>query len=105
MKKILAIVVLTMLLLSVCAPALAWTDYGPTCWDAEWYEGTMYVWGCNVSVTLRERPSTSARALMQIPKGAEIWCEPYSSQFAHVYYHGRWGYVLTQHIYDVTEGG
>ena len=86
-------------LLTLSATALA-NPY----WSASDYSGTMYIHGCRYSVSLRAKPSTSSTALMQIPRGAEVWCEPYSRQFARVYYNGTWGYVLTDYLDVELEG-
>ncbi len=91
--------VLLIVLLALSATALA-NPY----WSASDYSGTMYVHGCRVSVSLRAAPSTSSTALLQIPREAEVWCEPYNSQFARVCYHGVWGYVLTEYLDFETEG-
>ena len=92
MKKALALALLLML----CASALAVS--------ADYYSGTMYVVGCHTSVTLRAEPSTSARELMQIPRGAQVECSPCNDRFARVYYAGQWGYVLTDFL-DVDHEG
>lgn len=96
LKKLICATLILSLLLSI--PAFA--GY----WPASEYSGTMFVHGCRVSVTLRQSPSTKSAELMQIPRDAEVWCEPYSDTFARVLYRGVWGYVLTEYLDFEIEG-
>ncbi len=84
---------LTMLCLVVCLLALSLPAY------AAWNDEVMSVVNCESWVSLRESPSTRARRLEKLPKGALV---SYRSStwngFSSVYYGKRQGYVLTRYL-------
>ena len=64
MKRILTCILALMLLLSCTAYATSLDQ--------------LHVVGCEEFITLREEPSTSAKAIVQIPLGALVTCYEYT---------------------------
>ena len=63
----------------------------------------LHVVGCEEFITLREEPSTGAKAIVQIPLGALVTCYEYTeNDFARVYYGGCFGFVQAQYISEVN---
>ena len=63
----------------------------------------LHVVGCEEFITLREEPSTGAKAIVQIPLGALVTCYEYTENgFARVYYGGCFGFVQAQYISEVN---
>ena len=63
----------------------------------------LHVVGCEEFITLREDPSTGAKAIVQIPLGALVTCYEYTENgFARVYYGGCFGFVQAQYISEVN---
>lgn len=63
----------------------------------------LHVVGCEEFITLREEPSTGAKAIVQIPLGALVTCYEYTENgFARVYYGGCFGFVQVQYISEVN---
>lgn len=89
MKRILTCILALMMLLS-CAAHAASLDQ-------------LHVVGCEEFITLREEPSTGAKAIVQIPLGALVTCYEYTENgFARVYYGGCFGFVQAQYISEVN---
>ncbi len=69
--------------------------YEPQVWS-----GTLRVYNCKKSITLRSAPSTSAAEICQIPLGAEVekldWRT--DSSFYLVGYGGMTGYALKNYL-------
>jgi len=95
MRKLAVLLALAVMLMPA-ASAINMPDY--------FYTGTMYVVGCHTDVTLRAEADTSSKALVQIPRNAQVECVPYSQQFARVTYEGQEGYVLTDYLSVDPEG-
>lgn len=54
---------------------------------------------CNESITLRQRPSTSAGEICQIPLGATVYCYSWvNDDFYRVRYNGQEGYALSGYL-------
>ena len=62
------------------------------------YLGKMTVINCNEFVTLRASPSTSARAVTRVAKGEVVDAYYYNGTFAHCYYNGLEGYILSSYL-------
>ena len=63
----------------------------------------LHVVGCEEFITLREEPSTGAKAIVQIPLGALVTCYEYTENgFARVYYGGCFGFVQAQYLSEVN---
>ena len=63
------------------------------------YSQTMFVSNCAESISLRESPSTEARALRQIPFGAPVTVlESAENGFYKVIYNGMTGYSLAAYL-------
>ena len=63
------------------------------------YSQTMFVSNCAESISLRESPSTEARALRQIPFGAPVTVlESAENDFYKVIYNGMTGYSLAAYL-------
>ena len=63
------------------------------------YSQTMFVSNCAESISLRESPSTQARALRQIPFGAPVTVlESAENGFYKVIYNGMTGYSLAAYL-------
>ena len=63
------------------------------------YSETMFVSNCAESISLRESPSTRARALRQIPFGAPVTVlESAENGFYQVIYNGMTGYSLAAYL-------
>ena len=61
--------------------------------------GDLWVVGCNESISLRAEPSTSSRALMQIPLYARVTCyNDIQNGFIYVNYNGNYGYALLEYL-------
>ena len=89
MKRLITCILALMLLLS-CAAHAASLDQ-------------LHVVGCEEFITLREEPSTGAKAIVQIPLGALVTCYEYTENgFARVYYGGCFGFVQAQYISEVN---
>lgn len=72
--------------------------------ETEGYNGTtLYVAGCDVSITLRNAPSTDAAEITQIPVCSAVnFIAFLENGFSQVSYHGQTGYVLSAYL-DVYE--
>lgn len=96
---------------------LYWTDdkehSGDACYfekdnsspaSGEAYNGSiLYVTGCDVSITLRTAPSTTAAEITQIPAYASVsFINSAENGFSQVTYNGQTGYVLSAYL-DVYE--
>lgn len=58
-----------------------------------------YVTGCDVSITLRKSPRTSADEICQIPLGAPVsYIETSKNGFYKVIYNGKTGYALASYL-------
>ena len=89
MKRLITCILALMMLLS-CAAHAASLDQ-------------LHVVGCEEFITLREEPSTGAKAIVQIPLGALVTCYEYTENgFARVYYGGCFGFVQAQYISEVN---
>ena len=89
MKRLITCILALMMLLS-CAAHAASLDQ-------------LHVVGCEEFITLREEPSTGAKAIVQIPLGALVTCYEYTDNgFARVYYGGCFGFVQAQYISEVN---
>lgn len=89
MKRLITCILALVLLLS-CAAHAASLDQ-------------LHVVGCEEFITLREEPSTGAKAIVQIPLGALVTCYEYTENgFARVYYGGCFGFVQAQYISEVN---
>ena len=89
MKRLITFILVLMLLLS-CAAHAASSDQ-------------LHVVGCEEFITLREEPSTGAKAIVQIPLGALVTCYEYTENgFARVYYGGCFGFVQAQYLSEVN---
>ena len=89
MKRILTCILTLMLLLSCTAYAISLDQ--------------LHVVGCEEFITLREEPSTSAKAIVQIPLGALVTCYEYTENgFARVYYGGCFGFVQSRYLSEVN---
>lgn len=67
--------------------------------------GTSILWvvNCNVSITLRSQPQTSASAICQIPLGSRVEAIGLADNgFLRINYNGYTGYALEQYL-DVAE--
>lgn len=84
MKKIAVIaLIITMLL---CTTALAETFY------------SRQIAFCNEYVTLRAKPSGSAKAIKQVEVGEVVMAAPYNSEFSYCCYDGKFGYIKNQYL-------
>ena len=88
MKKIIALLVIAALMLTGAAFAKGT------------YLGTMTVVKCKSWVTLRERPSTSARTVARVPYGENVDAYYFNSRFTECYYRGLHGYILSDYLAD-----
>lgn len=92
---------------------LYWVDNkeheGDTCYfekdnsspaEAEGYDGTtLYVVGCDISITLRNAPSTDAAEITQIPVcSAVTFIDSLENGFSRISYYGQSGYVLSAYL-------
>lgn len=60
---------------------------------------TLYVVNCNISITLRKKPSTSASEICQIPLGSAVsYIETSENGFYKVTYNGHTGYALASYL-------
>ena len=64
------------------------------------YDGsTLYIAGCDVSITLRSEPSTSAAEISQIPVYSAVnYISSLDNGFSMVSYNGQTGYVLSDYL-------
>ena len=70
----------------------------PALADAE-YIGNMEVINCNEWVSLREKPSTSAKRLVKVSLGAIVSsCEQFSDDWIYAEYDGYGGYILAEYL-------
>lgn len=53
---------------------------------------------CNEFVTLRARPSGSARALKRVLLGEVVMATPYNGEFSYCCYNGAFGYIRNQYL-------
>ena len=89
MKRLITCILALMMLLS-CAAHAASLDQ-------------LHVVGCEEFITLREEPSTGAKAIVQIPLGALVTCYEYTENgFARVYYGGCFGFVQAKYLSEVN---
>ena len=90
MKRILTCLLALTMLLSCAAYAASHGDF-------------VRVFGCKEFITLREEPSTGAKAIVQIPLGALVTCYEYTDNgFARVYYGGCFGFVQSRYLSEVN---
>lgn len=88
MKRFVALLLLLCIMLTMM-PALA---------DAE-YIGNMEVVNCNEWVSLREKPSTSAKRLVKVSLGAIVsGCYPISEGWIYAEYDGYAGYIQDRYL-------
>jgi len=84
-----AVMILLLCLLLAALPALA---------DNEYY-GNMEVVNCNEWVSLREKPSTSAKRLVKVSLGAIVSnCQQVSDEWIYAEYDGYSGYILAEYL-------
>ena len=62
------------------------------------YLGKMTVANCNEFVTLRAAPSTSASAVTRVARGEMVDAYYCNGTFAHCYYNGLEGYILSRYL-------
>lgn len=68
------------------------------------YIGRMEVVNCNEWVSLRQRPSTSAKRLVEVSLGAIVDnCQRIDDEWIYVEYDGYSGYILTKYL-EPSEG-
>lgn len=90
MKRLITCILALMMLLSCAAYAASHGDF-------------VRVFGCKEFITLREEPSTGAKAIVQIPLGALVTCYEYTDNgFARVYYGGYFGFVQSKYISEIN---
>ena len=90
MKRLITCILALMMLLSCAAYAASPGDF-------------VRVFGCKEFITLREEPSTGAKAIVQIPLGALVTCYEYTDNgFARVYYGGYFGFVQSKYISEIN---
>lgn len=53
---------------------------------------------CNEFVTLRAKPSGSARAVLEVDVGEVVMAAPYNSEFSYCCYDGRFGYIKNRYL-------
>ena len=53
---------------------------------------------CNEYVTLRARPSGSAKALKQVILGEVVMATPYNGEFSYCCYNGTFGYIKNRYL-------
>ena len=53
---------------------------------------------CKEYVTLREKPSTKARALDRVYIGEVVAATPYNDDFSYCCYNGQYGYILREYL-------
>lgn len=72
--------------------------------ETEGYDGTtLYVVGCDISITLRNAPSTDAAEITQVPVySAVTFIDALDNGFSRISYYGQTGYVLSAYL-DVYE--
>ena len=88
MKRFVALLLLLCIVFTMM-PALA---------DAE-YIGHMEVVNCNEWVSLREKPSTSAKRLVKVSLGAIVSnCEQFSDAWIYAEYDGYAGYIQAKYL-------
>ena len=88
MKRFVAFLLLLCIVLTMM-PALADTEY----------IGNMEVVNCNEWVSLREKPSTSAKRLVKVSLGAIVSsCYPISEDWIYAEYDGYAGYIQAQYL-------
>ena len=87
MKSIIRILVLALVLaLALTSAGLAETFYA------------RQVDYCNEYVTLRAKPSSSAKALDYVYLGDVVMAAPYNSEFSYCCYNGQYGYIKSQYL-------
>ena len=90
MKRLITCILALMMLLSCAAYAASHGDF-------------VRVVGCKEFITLREEPSTGAKAIVQIPLGALVTRYEYTDNgFARVYYGGYFGFVQSKYISEIN---
>lgn len=63
---------------------------------------TMFIGNCNTSVTLRNAPNVNGAEIRQVPLADEVYVIEYvNSDFAHVTYLGKDGYIGRKYIVEV----
>ena len=63
---------------------------------------TMFIGNCNTSVTLRNAPNVNGAEIRQVPLADEVYVIEYvNSEFAHVTYLGKDGYIGRKYIVEV----
>lgn len=84
-------VLVILMILALCAPALA---------EKEYY-GTMMVDHCNEWVSLRDGPGTGCNRLAKVPLYAIVtdaeW-DPFCGDFIYCNYDGQFGYILAEYL-------
>lgn len=97
MRRVLALVLMILLM---CPVALACEECEG---GAVWETGDMLVVSnCREWVSLRSTANTKALRIAKIPLGKQVYFVGYGDNgFAHVYYDGKYGYVLEDYlVYD-----
>ena len=89
MKKPLSLLLVTLLLLTLLAPAALARGR---------FIGYLTVVNCNSWVTLRAKPSASAATVTRISLGETVEAYAYNGQFYECYYLGMHGYILSQYL-------
>ena len=88
MKRLVALLLLLCIAFTT-TPALADTEY----------IGNMEVVNCNEWVSLREKPSTSARRLVKVSLGAIVsHCQQFTDDWIYAEYDGYGGYILAEYL-------
>ena len=88
MKRLLAFLLSACLLLAVLPAQAVFEDIG-----------NMEVVNCNEWVSLRDRPSTSAKRLVKVSLGAIVHnCQRVSEDWCYVEYDGYAGYILSKYL-------
>ena len=84
-----AVMLLLLCLLLAALPALAENEY----------YGNMEVVNCNEWVSLRERPSATAKRLVKVSLGAVVSnCRQFDSEWIYAEYDGYGGYILAEYL-------
>ena len=66
--------------------------------DYDNYMGMKRIVNCDSWVTLRASASTSASAVIRIPRGEYVEAYKYNGQFAECYYRGMHGFILNRYL-------
>ena len=70
---------------------------------ADAYIGTMEVVNCDEWVSLREKPSSSAKRLAKVPLNAVVEdCSWYNTKYIYCCYDGLYGYILASYLQEAV---